>query len=130
MNVYKLEHEYSRSHKFYGVRTTLTFHELNVLCAYLQLLHFELPRIDGAEDTIAEDNGEKLLKTIFNAESVYEEEKYSQTLDFHDNWNELNVGMRSVDIAKESSSWKTLTNGSAMLKVIFIGSITLLKGTQ
>lgn len=75
MNVYKLEHEYSRSHKFYGVRTTLTFHELNVLCAYLQLLHFELPRIDGAEDTIAEDNGAKLLKTIFNAESVYEEEK-------------------------------------------------------
>ncbi|WP_433668922.1 hypothetical protein [Klebsiella michiganensis] len=65
MNVYKLEHQYSRSHKFYGVRTTLTFHELNVLCAYLQLLHFELPRIDGAEDTIAEDNGEKLLKTIF-----------------------------------------------------------------
>lgn len=43
MNVYKLEHQYSRSHKFYGVRTTLTFHELNVLCAYLQLLHFELP---------------------------------------------------------------------------------------
>lgn len=62
MNVYKLEHQYSRSHKFYGVRTTLTFHELNVLCAYLQLLDFELPRIDGAEDTIAEDNGEKLLK--------------------------------------------------------------------
>lgn len=82
MNIYKLEHQYSRSHKFYGVRTTLTLHELNVLCAYLSLLHFELPRIDGAEDTIAEDNGEELLKTIFNAESVYEEGKYSQTLDF------------------------------------------------
>lgn len=38
MNVYKLEHQYYRWHTFYGVRTTLTFHELNVLCAYLQLL--------------------------------------------------------------------------------------------
>lgn len=75
MNFYKLEHEYSRSHKFYGVRTTLTFHELNVLCAYLQLLHFELPRIDGAEDTIAEDNGAKLLKTIFLMLSLFMKRK-------------------------------------------------------
>ncbi|WP_214211848.1 hypothetical protein [Rosenbergiella australiborealis] len=79
------------------MRTTLTFHELNVLCAYLQLLHFELPRIDGAEDTIAEDNGGKLLKTIFNAESVYEEENYSQTLVFHDNWNEYCGGRLADD---------------------------------
>ncbi|HBE0914703.1 TPA: hypothetical protein KL033_002124 [Salmonella enterica subsp. enterica serovar 4,[5],12:i:-] len=116
MNVYKLEHQYSRSHKFYGVRTTLTFHELNVLCAYLQLLHFELPRIDGAEDTIAEDNGEKLLKTIFNAESVYEEEKYSQTLDFHDNWNEYCGGRLGeymheiIQVARPDAYKKLLQN--------------------
>ncbi|MDV0840339.1 hypothetical protein, partial [Klebsiella quasipneumoniae] len=43
----------------------------------------------------------------------------------------LNQQVGSItDIAKESSGWKTLTNGSAMLKEIFIGSITLLKGTQ
>lgn len=116
MNVYKLEHEYSRLHKFYGVRTTLTFHELNVLCAYLQLLHFELLRIDGAEDTIGEDNGEKLLKTIFNIEPVYEEKKYSHVLDFHDNWNDYCGGRLSeymyeiIQVARPDAYKKLLQN--------------------
>lgn len=116
MNVYKLEHEYSRSHDFYGVRTMLTFHELNVLCAYLQLLHFELPRIDGAEDTIGEDNGKELLKIIFNIEPVNEEEEYSQTLDFHNNWNEYCGGRLSeymyeiIQVARPDAYKKLLQN--------------------
>lgn len=52
------------------------------------MLHFELSRIDGAEDTIREDNGKELLKIIFNIEPVNEEEEYSKILDFHDNCNE------------------------------------------
>lgn len=90
MNVYKLEHQYSRSHKFYGVRTTLTFHELNVLCAYLQLLHFELPRIDGAEDTIAEDNGRNYLKPSLML-SLFMKRK-----NIHKHWIFMITGMNTV----------------------------------
>jgi hypothetical protein len=113
MNVYRLEHHYSLLNKFHGVRTNLTFHELNIRCAYLQLLHFELPHIYGAEDTIGEDSGETLLKTVFNIAPVYEEQRYSQSLDFYDNWNEycggrLNECMPEIIQVARSDAYKQL----------------------
>jgi hypothetical protein len=116
MNIYKLEHQYSLLHKFYAARTSLTFHELNIRCAYLQLLYFELPRIDGAEDTIGEDSGKELLKAVFNIEPVYAEQRCSQTLDFYDNWNEycggrLNECMPEIiQVARPDTYKKLLGN--------------------
>lgn len=92
MTVYRLSHYYSRLSDFYGVKTELTLHELNIRCTYLQLLHYELPRIEGAEDTLGEDRGVALLTTLFGVEPIYEYQDHSLTLDFYDNWNEYCCG--------------------------------------
>lgn len=88
MTVCKLSHYYSLLSDFYGVKTELNLHELNIRCAYLQLLHYELLRIEGAEDNLGEDSGSALLTTVFGVEPIYEYQDYSQTLNFYDNWNE------------------------------------------
>jgi hypothetical protein len=88
MNVYKLSHRYSRFNSFYGVKAAMTFHELNIMCAYIQLLQYELPVPQGAEDTIGMENGAALLAAIFDLVIVREEMPCIRTLDFYDNWNE------------------------------------------
>jgi len=88
MNVYKLSHRYSRLNSFYGVKTALSYYELNILCAYIQLLQYELSIPYGADDAIAEDNGAALLHAIFGLEVIREEEPYGLELDFYYNWDE------------------------------------------
>ncbi|HAH4691382.1 TPA: hypothetical protein N2P55_003588 [Escherichia coli] len=88
MNTYKLSHSYSRLHGFYGVNTDLNLHQLNLTCAYLQLLRYDLPYLKGAEDTIGEDNGRYLLSTIYGMKPLHEEQPYGAELDFYDNWND------------------------------------------
>ncbi|MCT4711360.1 hypothetical protein MUA04_14345 [Enterobacteriaceae bacterium H11S18] len=88
MNTYELSHHYSRSNSFYGVKAAMTFHELNIMCAYIQLLQCELPVPQGAEDTIGKENGAALLAAIFGLDIVREEMPCIRTLDFYDNWNE------------------------------------------
>lgn len=46
MTVYRLFHSHSNVKDFYGVKTELTLYELNIRCAYLQLLHLDLPFLD------------------------------------------------------------------------------------
>ncbi|ELS6025033.1 hypothetical protein R5Q34_004576 [Salmonella enterica] len=93
MNTYKLTHFYSRLHGFYGVRTDLNLHQLNLACAYLQLIRYELPYLHGAEDTIGEDNGCTLLSAIYGMEPIFEEAPYSAELDFYENWDVYCGGM-------------------------------------
>ncbi|ECB2552943.1 hypothetical protein EVU20_22070 [Salmonella enterica subsp. enterica serovar Java] len=88
MNTYKLTHFYSRLHGFYGVRTDLDLHQLNLVCAYLQLMRYDLPYLQGAEDTIGEDNGCALLSVIYGMEPVRKETPYTAELDFYENWND------------------------------------------
>ena len=89
MTIYRLSHYYSNYVKdFYGVKTALTLHELNIRCAYLQLLHLELPLLLGAENTLDESSGVALLRTLYDIEPVYECQNYLQALNLYDNWNE------------------------------------------
>lgn len=113
MTVYKLSHYYSRLRDFYGVKTELTLHELNIRCAYLQLLYYELPCIEGAEDTLGEDSGVALLTALFGVEPIYEYQDYSQALDFYDNWNEYCGGrlenyMSEIRLVAKPGAFKKL----------------------
>ncbi|EJF2737319.1 TPA: hypothetical protein OOF39_004529 [Kluyvera ascorbata] len=93
MNTFKLTHSYSRLHGFYGVRTDLDLHQLNLICAYLQLMRYDLPYLHGAEDTIGEDNGCVLLSAIYGMEPIFKETSYAAELDFYENWNVYCGGM-------------------------------------
>lgn len=93
MNTYKLTHFYSRLHGFYGVRTDLNLHQLNLVCAYLQLMRYDLPYLHGAEDTIGEDSCRTLLSAIYCMEPIFEETPYSAELDLYENWDLYCGGM-------------------------------------
>ncbi|EBF9323880.1 hypothetical protein EWD79_22135 [Salmonella enterica subsp. enterica serovar Java] len=93
MNTYKLTHFYSRLHGFYGVRTDLNLHQLNLVCAYLQLMRYDLPYLHGAEDTIGEDSCRTLLSAIYGMEPIFEETPYSAELDLYENWDAYCGGM-------------------------------------
>lgn len=87
MHTYKLTHRYTRLRDFYGVRTELNLHQLNLICAYIQLIRFDLPSLTGAEDTISEDKGCALLASLYEMEALYSESHYTSELDFYENWN-------------------------------------------
>ena len=93
MNTYKLTHFYSRLHGFYGVRTELNLHQLNLVCAYLQLMRYDLPYLHGAEDTISEDTCCTLLSAIYGMVPISEETPYSAELDLYENWDVYCGGM-------------------------------------
>lgn len=88
MKTYKLSHHYSRLHGFYGVKTEFDIHQINLACAYLQLIRHDLPLVEGTEDTIGGDNGAALLSAIYGMDMLTNEEPYIAELDFYDNWNE------------------------------------------
>jgi hypothetical protein len=60
-------------------------------------MHYEQPRIEGADDTLGEDRGVALLTTLFDVEPIYEYQDYSLTLDFYDNWNEYCGGRERLE---------------------------------
>ncbi|MDF7679946.1 hypothetical protein PT300_04680 [Enterobacteriaceae bacterium ESL0689] len=115
MTVYKITHYYSFLSDFYGVKTELTLHELNIRCAYLQLLYYELPLIKGAKDKLRENGSVALLKSVFDIEPIYEYQNYSQKLDLYDNWNDYCGGrlddyMDEIRVIARSGVFKNLLN--------------------
>ena len=64
--IFGLTHKYSRlpGIVYYAVATSMGLEELNLACAYLQLLRDELPNLEGVEDCIGESDGINLLVQI------------------------------------------------------------------
>jgi len=106
MNTYELTHQYSRLYGFFGVKTDFQLHEMNLACAYLQLIRLELPLLPGAEDVIGEDDGSSLLISLFDMEPVTEALPSTIKVDFYENWNEYcgskldSIESEIIDIAK------------------------------
>ncbi|WP_042857942.1 hypothetical protein [Dickeya sp. NCPPB 3274] len=91
MSIFKLSHHYSSLSSFYGVKTDFDFHQLNLACAYIQLIRDELPDLQGVDDVVGEDNGSALLESIYNMEIIKEECNFNGEVDFYENWNEYCV---------------------------------------
>lgn len=88
MNSYKLTHHYSRLSGFFGVKSDFDLHQLNLACAYLQLIRLDLPYLPGAEDVIGEDDGSSLLISLFDMQPITEELPDMVEVDFYENWND------------------------------------------
>lgn len=99
MNTYKLTHHYSRLCGSFAVKTDFNLHQLNLACAYIQLIRIDLPDVPGAEDGICEDDGEKILCKLYGMKGV-DEPPYDAELDFYDNWNDY-CGGRLDDLTFE-----------------------------
>ncbi|MDE9447686.1 hypothetical protein KKJ04_19450 [Xenorhabdus bovienii] len=66
----------------------MNFHNLNLICAYLQLIKDELPELKGVENVLGEDNGSALLATVYGMDIIREKQPYSAELDLYENWND------------------------------------------
>ncbi|CDG89883.1 hypothetical protein XBP1_690001 [Xenorhabdus bovienii str. puntauvense] len=86
MNIYKLSHHYSLLHSFYGIKTDMNFHNLNLICAYLQLIRNELPELKGVEDVLGEDNGSALLATVCGMDIIREKQGAGSFSHLHTVW--------------------------------------------
>ena len=87
LNLFRLRHHYSLLSGFYAVRTSMNLHEINLACAYIQLIRDELPDLKGVNDVISEDNGTLLLSGIYGLEVIRESEAVSDEVDFYTNWS-------------------------------------------
>lgn len=85
-----LTHYYSklRGVKFYSVRTRVSLEDLNLTCAYLQLLRHQLPCFDTVEDGLGEVEGMELLARFYGCEPIVTKKtlKVDGVIDFYDNW--------------------------------------------
>ncbi|EEE2004206.1 hypothetical protein CI266_004616, partial [Salmonella enterica subsp. enterica serovar Kotte] len=95
--IYQLKHHYSRLQKFCAVRTDMTIDEINVACAYIQLIRYQLPVTEGPEDCIGEEAGMTLLNRLFSAEPVTDECDIDDEVDLYWNWEEYCGGRLDAD---------------------------------
>lgn len=115
MKTYQLTHEYSRSRSFFGVKTELDLHELNLACAYLQLLRYDLPTGAGMEDGLDEEAGMLLLAEIYGMEPITTETAIDGTVDLYDNWNDYCGGMLTSYLPKLNEGYAVADVYKALL---------------
>jgi hypothetical protein len=96
MKYYELTHKYCSGFEY--IKTNLSFHELNIRCAYIQLLRDDLPDFARSGDSIYADDAAELLQKIFGVEILRLENKSDlfqikrnsvEKLDLYENWNEF-----------------------------------------
>lgn len=94
MKIIQLTHRYSRSRgrRFYGVRTNMSLEDLNLACAYLQLVRDQLPGcLETVEDVLTEVEAVQLLCSLYGCKSMINCQATTaadSVIDLYDNWNE------------------------------------------
>lgn len=95
--IIQLTHYYSRLRGswFYAVRTDISLEDLNLACAYLQLLRYQLPSfLETVEDDLGEVEAVPLLSQLYRCESLISRRAITTVdgvIDLYDNWNEYVV---------------------------------------
>lgn len=93
VKIIQLTHYYSRlrGNWFYAVRTDMSLEDLNLACAYLQLLRYQLPSyLETVEDGLGEVEAVPLLSHLYGCESLISRNRSTTVdgvIDLYDNWN-------------------------------------------
>lgn len=104
MKIVQLTHYYSifRGRRFYGVRTDMSVEEVNLACAYLQLVRDQLPGcLETVEDGLGEVEAVPLLCSLYGCEPLINLQATTtadSVIDLFDNWNDyaIEAGKRSA----------------------------------
>ena len=92
--IIKITSWYSGLSGFFGVRTGYDLEELNQVCAYLQLVRYDLPCFSIVDDGLCEDDVVNLLDQIYDCEKIVSDEPLScdGEIDLYENWETYAVG--------------------------------------
>lgn len=89
MKIFQLTHYYSMLRGFYGVCTQMSLEDLNLACAYLQLLHYQLPDFETVEDDLGEVEAVALLSQLYGCKPLNSRRVITTVdgvIDLYDNW--------------------------------------------
>lgn len=115
MKIVQITHYYSmlRGRRFYGVRTDMSLEDLNLACAYLQLVRDQLPGfLETVEDGLGEVETVPLLCALYGCESVIKRHANTTAdslIDLYDNWNEY-----AIKASKKSAINKLARSGAKL----------------
>lgn len=107
MNIIQITHYYSifRGRRFYGVRTDMSIEQVNLACAYLQLVRYQLPSfLETVEDGLGEVETVPLLCSLYGCEPLINRQVNTTAdclIDLFDNWNEYAIkASKRAEISK------------------------------
>lgn len=115
MKIIQLTHYYSklRGRRFYAVRTDMSVEEVNLACAYLQLVRDQLPGfLETVEDVLTEGEAVRLLCSLYGCESIincYANTNADSLIDLFDNWNDY-----AIEASKRSEISKLARPGTKL----------------
>ncbi len=94
---FRITHEYSTLKGFFGVRTSYNLEELNYICAYLQLVRYDLPLFGTVDDVLGEDDVVAILGQFYDCLSIVSQRPPSDVdcygvVELYSNWEHYAVG--------------------------------------
>ncbi len=115
MKIVQLTHYYSifRGRRFYGVRTDMSVEDLNLACAYLQLVRDQLPGfLETVEDELGEVETVPILCSLYGCEPLINRHANTTAdslIDLFDNWNDY-----AMKASKRSAINKLARSGAKL----------------
>ncbi len=78
----------SKLSEFFAVKTGYFLEELNQICAYLQLVRYDLPLFATVDDVLQENDVVNLLDEIYDCQKIVSDEPLScdGEIDLYYNW--------------------------------------------
>lgn len=93
MNIIQITHYYSLLTKKYFIQTEKSIEEVNLICAYLQLIREDLPCMNAlTDDDLTEDFMVEILAKFYDCQKIVSkrniDNKSAAVIDLYDNWEE------------------------------------------
>ncbi len=101
--IVRITHLYSMFDSYFAVKTNYSLEELNLICAYLQFLKWQLPHFKTVDEDILEYQVVEVLSKLFGCQKIVTQKanSWDNEIDLYYNWNDYLVELKEEIVNKQ-----------------------------